>query len=317
MNKQFLEDVDAGLSQKQKSLPSKYFYDKTGDELFMQIMNLPEYYLTRAEMEIFSQQTAQLIRSMDVDPETEFELIELGPGDGTKTRKLLEPLIEQGYQFDYLPIDISSNVLKHLQAELLTDMPELSVKPKQGDYFKKLGEFKDSHHPKVVLFLGSNIGNLKDRQASKFIDSLGSNLCEGDKLVLGVDRIKPADVVLPAYDDEKGITSQFNLNLLHRINRELGGNFKLEQFEHVAEYTEEEGVAKSFLQSTCDQEVEISACGKTYTFTQGEKIHTEISRKYNDDVMNDILSETDFRVVDELTDSNRFFIDYILEVYSP
>jgi dimethylhistidine N-methyltransferase len=314
MNKQFLEDVDAGLSREQKSLPSKYFYDKSGDELFMQIMDLPEYYLTRAELEIFTRQTTQMIDSLGVDHDTRFDLIELGPGDGIKTKKLMGALFQQGFQFDYLPIDISSNVLEHLQGELSTDIPGLSVKPMQGDYFKVLGDIKNSQHPKVVLFLGSNIGNLRDRQAARFIDHLADNLDEGDKLLLGVDRIKPAEIVLPAYDDEKGVTKQFNLNLLRRINRELGANFKLDQFEHVAEYTEEEGIAKSFLKSTCDQVVGIPAAGKTYTFEQGDKIHTEISRKYDTEVMSDILSETDFRIIDELTDSKRFFIDYILEI---
>ena len=313
MKAQFLADVDAGLSKQRKSLPSKYFYDKNGDALFMQIMDLPEYYLTRAEMEIFTQYSQQMIASFAQDKFNHFELIELGAGDGSKTKKLLKALLEQGYQFDYIPIDISSNVLEHLESDLLSELPRLSIKPKQGDYFKKLSEFKDSHHPKVVLFLGSNIGNFRDHQSAQFIYELGTNLAIGDKLLIGVDRIKSADIVLPAYDDEQGITREFNLNLLHRINRELNADFDPAQFDHVAEYTEEEGVARSYLQSKINQLVMISDIGKTYHFMQGEKIHTEISRKYDTAIMNKILQQTDFTIIDELSDGKRYFTDYIME----
>ena len=230
MKAQFLADVDAGLSKTQKSLPSKYFYDKKGDALFMQIMALPEYYLTRAEMEIFKQHSQQMIASFGVEKQIHFELIELGAGDGSKTKKLLKALLEQDYQFDYMPIDISSNALEHLQSKLLSGLPKLSIIPTLGDYFEKLSELKHSHHPKVVLFLGSNIGNFLDWQAARFIYDLGSNLSFGDKLLIGVDRIKPARTVLPAYDDKQGITREFNLNLLRRINRELSADFDPAQF---------------------------------------------------------------------------------------
>ncbi len=313
MREQFLTDVDVGLSQQQKNLSSKYFYDAKGDALFMEIMQMPEYYLTRAEMEIFAKQSQHMIDSLKVNKNEYFELIELGAGDGSKTKELLKVLLTQGYQFDYMPVDISSNVLAHLQEDLQAALPKLSIKPQHGDYFKILHALKESHHPKVLLFLGSSIGNLTDAQANEFIYDLGANLSRGDKLLMGVDLIKPVDIVLPAYNDAQGITRAFNLNLLHRINNELGGDFDVQQFSHSPEYTEEEGVAKSYLESIVDQSVTLSAMGKTYHFKQGEKIHMEVSRKYNDAIMKNILKNTDFTVVDVITDSQGYFADYILD----
>ena len=308
---QFEMDVDAGLSADQKRLSSMYFYDKKGDELFMQIMALPEYYLTRAELEIFTDQTSEMIEALEVEKEVYFELIELGAGDGSKTKYLLQRLLDEGYDFDYMPIDISGNVLRHLESTLNKEMPNLSIKTQQGDYFTKLDDLKDSYHPKVVLFLGSNIGNMTDEKASRFIYDLGKNLSKGDKLLLGVDMIKGEDIVRPAYDDSQGVTSAFNMNLLHRINVELGGNFNLDQFFHAPEYTEAEGIAKSYLKSKTNQSVTVSSIGKTYEFDEGEKIHMEISRKYNTDVMHKIIQETDFEVINQLTDRAQYFSDYV------
>lgn len=312
MNTQFAMDVDAGLSQPTKSLPSKYFYDQKGDELFRQIMALPEYYLTRAEHEIFTQQTQALIDALGVSKDKYFELIELGAGDGSKTKHLLKALLSQGYQFDYLPIDISGHVLELLSESILTELPDLSLRGQQGDYFEILQDLKDRDSSKVVLFLGSNIGNMSDEQAAQFIYSLGANLSEGDKLLLGADLIKPVDVVLPAYNDAQGVTKAFNMNLLHRMNRELGANFVVDQFDHFPEYTEEEGIAKSAIISKVDQQVTIDSLNKTYSFAAGEKIHVEISRKYNHQVLASILKDTDFTIADTLTDSQGYFADFVL-----
>ncbi|RVU85410.1 L-histidine N(alpha)-methyltransferase [Leucothrix sargassi] len=313
MTSQFAADIDAGLSKTHKTLPSKYFYDKKGDELFMQIMALPEYYLTRAELEIFTEQTSELIAALNVSPSKHFELIELGAGDGSKTKFLLKGLLDAGYQFDYLPIDISGNVLEHLSERLQPELPELSIKAQQGDYFEILETLKDSKAPKVVLFLGSNIGNQSDEQAAEFMYQLGANLVAGDRVVLGADLIKPVDVVLPAYNDSQGVTKAFNLNLLTRINRELSGDFDVSQFEHAPEYTEEEGIAKSFIQSKVDQSVTIEATGQTYQFKAGEKVHVEISRKYSEAVLENILKDTDFSLVGALKDSKSYYSDFILE----
>ena len=308
----FKMDVEAGLNATPKTLPSKYFYDTAGDALFVEIMKMPEYYLTDAEMEIFTDQTATIIKALDLQEDTFFELIELGAGDGFKTKKLLNKLTEGSYAFSYIPVDISQNALTKLCTALVSEIPTLKVQPQQGDYFEILKTLKNTHHKKVVLFLGSSIGNMLDDVAADFIYKLGANLQAGDKLLLGVDLIKAQEIVLPAYNDATGITSAFNLNLLTRINNELQGNFDVSQFRHKPAYTEEEGIAKSYLESTTSQDVYIEALGKTYHFNRGETIHTEISRKYNDSIISKIIEHTDFTVCAVLHDSKNYFGDYCL-----
>ncbi|MGJ8591728.1 MAG: L-histidine N(alpha)-methyltransferase [Aquaticitalea sp.] len=312
MINEFMKDVDKGLSKEKKSIPSKYFYDKNGDALFVKIMKMPEYYLTRAEHEILKENTALIIDSLKLQKETYFEFIELGAGDGTKTMELLRALIAEGFNFDYLPVDISENALFNLKASLAFEIPDLQVKTQQGDYFEVLSTLKESSSPKVVLFLGSNLGNLTDEDAGKFIYQLGSNLNHGDKVLLGVDLIKSRDIVLPAYDDATGITKSFNLNLLTRINRELDADFDTAKFNHISEYDVQEGIVKSFLVSSTYQKVTIGRINKSYVFEKDERIHTEISRKYNDTIMKDILSDTDFKITNKLSDSKNYFANYIL-----
>lgn len=310
---QFKKDIELGLSDFPKTLPSKYFYDKKGDELFVQIMNMPEYYLSRAELEIFKKQGKEIINALGLVPNQHFELIELGAGDGTKTKEILKVLDNGSYDFDYIPIDISQNALDQLQQKLIEELPNVSVKKKQGDYFEMMASLYDTKHPKVVFFLGSNIGNMSDKLATDFIYKLGASLRPKDKLFLGVDLIKPSKIVLPAYDDPAGITKAFNLNLLSRINKELGGNFNLDTFSHLAQYSENEGIALSYLVSTTEQKVYIYGVNKMFHFDKGEKIQTEISRKYNDEIIRRILQDTDFQIENKLTDHKNYFANYILK----
>ncbi|MFD1552999.1 L-histidine N(alpha)-methyltransferase [Putridiphycobacter roseus] len=308
----FKKEVQQGLEANPKTLPSKYFYDKKGDALFVEIMNMAEYYLTRSELDIFKNKTEELIQALDLNKGSYFELIELGAGDGTKTKELLKKLVHENYNFDYFPIDISANALALLEQDLKTEIADLSVKTQQGDYFEVLDTLKANKNPKIILFLGSNIGNLTDELATKFIYKLGTNLNPGDKLLLGVDLIKAKEIVGPAYNDSKGITAAFNINLLERINKQLEANFNLNQFEHQPEYNEDEGIAKSFITSTTKQTVEIKAIGKSFQFKAGEKIHTEISRKYNDKLIQKIIADTDFSLARKIMDSKAYFADYIL-----
>ncbi len=307
----FKNEVESGLSQSPKSLPSKYFYDKIGDSLFVQIMHLPEYYLTRAELDIFKNKSNQIIDGLHVKKDVYFELIELGAGDGLKTNELLRCLQDRGFSFDYFPIDISQNALDKLEDLLKKDLPDLGIQKQQGDYFEILASLKKSNNPKVILFLGSNIGNMTDELATRFIYDLGANLVANDKFLLGVDLIKDASIVLPAYNDSKGITRDFNLNLLSRINRELGGDFDIKQFRHHPEYSEIDGIAKSFLVSLKKQEVYIEALNKSFKFQKGEKIATEISRKYNNEIIERLIKNTDFKIVEILTDEMGYFANYI------
>lgn len=311
MIENFKKDVDKGLSGSPKKLSSKYFYDTIGDQLFMKIMRSDDYYLTRAEFEIFQTKSQQIIDALALKPDTYFELIELGAGDGSKTVELLKVLHNKAYKFKYSPIDISNDVLIHLEKNLKKAIPELNISTKTGDYFEILQTIKSTPHPKVVLFLGSNLGNLSDNLAASFIYQIGAYLNAGDHLLLGLDLIKAKEIVLPAYNDSKGYTSLFNLNLLNRINVELGGHFNIDKFSHQPEYSEEEGVAKSFIVSDVKQDVAIDSLEKIFHFEEGEKIHTEISRKYNDDILNQIFDKTDFVKVVRLLDSNSYFADYI------
>jgi len=310
---QFKKEVNDGLSKVLKSLPSKFFYDKKGDALFVKIMHLPEYYVTRSEYEIFKSKSASIIESLKLNPDTYFELIELGAGDGMKTKELLQELSRQNYKFSYMPVDISQNALDNLESDLNKEMPHISVHTKQGDYFEVLESLKENQHPKVILFLGSNIGNMPDAVAKEFIFNLSENLSLGDKFFLGVDLIKPSSVVLPAYNDSQGVTAAFNLNLLERINRELDADFDIQNFKHQPEYDEKQGIATSFLVSTKEQNIVVKKLNKTFHFAKGEKILTEISRKYNDEILDKILKKTAFVIKDRITDSKKYFANYVLE----
>lgn len=308
----FKKDVNEGLSKPQKTLPSKYFYDAVGDKIFVKIMNMPEYYLTDAEFEIFNIQSAGIIADLNLGKKNHFDLIELGAGDGTKTKLLLKELIKQEYNFEYLPIDISKDALHNLKCALSDEISNLKVTTKQGDYFNVLTDLKESKTPKIVLFLGSNLGNMIDEKAQDFMTKLGSSLNTNDKVILGLDLIKSEKIVLPAYSDKAGITKSFNLNLLSRINHELDADFDISNFNHLATYTEKEGIAKSFLVSEKNQQVTIKSINKTFSFDKDERIHTEVSRKYNDDILNKILQESDLQIYKKFTDTNHYFADYIL-----
>ncbi|WP_244307321.1 L-histidine N(alpha)-methyltransferase [Flavobacterium fluviatile] len=310
---QFKKEVNEGLDKSFKTLPSKFFYDKKGDALFVEIMHLPEYYVTRSEHEIFKEKSASIINALQLNKDTYFELIELGAGDGMKTKELLQELSRQNYNFDYIPVDISQNALDKLEKDLNQKMPHIKVKTKQGDYFEVLESLKENLHTKVILFLGSNIGNMPDDVATDFIANLSENLNLGDKFFLGVDLIKSSDIVLPAYNDSKGVTAAFNLNLLERINRELDADFEIENFKHQPEYDEKEGIATSFLVSTKEQDVFIKKLNKIFHFAKGEKILTEISRKYNDKILDKILKKTAFVIKDRIMDRKKYFANYVLE----
>ena len=311
-NNTFLKDVLDGLSQPSKYISSHYFYDEAGDQLFQQIMEMPEYYLTNSELEIFREQSDKIIQSFGLNKEEDFELIELGAGDGEKTQHLLKALLDEGYTFSYCPVDISKNSLNTITMRMQDLFPDLEIEPKQGDYFHVLDDLFTSNKPKVILFIGSNLGNMNDELATTFLGKVAENLKPGEKLLLGVDLLKSKDIVLPAYSDAAGITSEFNLNLLRRINSELGGDFIIENFEHAPEYTEEEGIAKSFLKSKTKQTVYISELDKSFNFDKNEVIHTEISRKYNDDILHNLLRNSDLSITEKLLDNKNYFADYIL-----
>jgi len=312
MNKEFEKDVLEGLSSKQKYIPSKYFYDKIGSDLFVKIMHTDEYYVTNAELDIFENKTTDLINSLDLNKNSKYEIIELGAGDGSKTIHLLKALLQKDFNFDYIPIDISLDALEGLEKSLNNQVEDLNVKIQHGEYFSILHRLKENKQPKVILFLGSNLGNLTDEQSADFIYALGAALEKNDKILLGLDMIKPKDIVLPAYNDIGGITAEFNYNLLKRMNRELGANFNIENFDHSPEYDESEGIARSFLKSRIDQDISIDSLKRSFKFEKGEKMQVEMSRKYNDQIIKKILSKTDFSITNKIVDSRNLFANYII-----
>lgn len=308
----FAKDVEEGLSRDPKKLSSKYFYDKKGDELFQAIMRMPEYYLTDCEHSIFKEQKANILNGIG---RSDFELIELGAGDGFKTKVLLEHFLSEKVPFVYRPIDISKNVLDGLQTDLQQQWPELSVRPLKGDYFKMLEQLhSENGQRKVVLFLGANIGNYTRKEALRFLINLREQLDPEDLLLIGFDLKKDPEVILNAYNDPAGITAAFNLNLLSRINRELGGNFDLNQFLHWETYHPITGEAKSYIVSRRDQEVEISATKKTFHFDAWEAIDVELSLKYNPKEIEALARAAGFRIVDHFYDDKNYFVDSLWQV---
>ncbi|MEP3389591.1 MAG: L-histidine N(alpha)-methyltransferase [Reichenbachiella sp.] len=311
-NKQFLNDVIEGLSADTKHISSKYFYDKKGDAIFQQIMHMDEYYLTDAELDIFQTHKCEIAKIFSPEKEP-FNLIEFGAGDGMKTKVLLKELLNHEIPFDYIPIDISQNALDQLNKSLTKEMPDLSFKGIQGDYFDVLNKLKEDNDKRnVILFLGSNIGNFTNEEALSFTSNISGKLNPGDLLFIGVDLKKDPKKILLAYNDPTGITAEFNYNLLRRINRELGGNFDIDQFEHHPTYDPVTGECKSALLSKIDQEVEID--DQTFHFAKWEPIHTEISRKYSLKQLHQLANNAGFKVKTDLFDSNKYFVDSIWEI---
>jgi len=314
MDEQFSRDVLHGLSAQPKYLHSKYFYDKHGDSLFQQIMELEEYYLTRCEYEILQNHKEDLLGKIRKNGQP-FDLIEFGAGDGKKTRVLLEYFLTSGVDFTYKPIDISENALNLLADNLRESMPELKLQPIVGEYFQALeGVYPEPGMSKVVLFLGSNIGNFLKPVAEEFLTQLASSLVKGDMLLLGVDLVKDPKVVASAYNDHKGVTRAFNLNLLTRINRELGGNFDLEKFEHFPVYNPVSGTARSFLISKVKQTVTIEKLNAIFHFSAWETIHTEYSHKYRLDELTSLAEASGFEIINYYADSRNYFVDGLWQV---
>lgn len=306
---QFLEDVLKGLSAKEKYLQSKYFYDANGDKLFQRIMASKEYYPTKCEMEIFAQQTNELVAVL-TGQSKEFDIVELGAGDATKSIHLLKGLLDNQVSFTYFPVDISANVIDLLHHELPKKLPALKLQGLNGEYFKMLEKAKTLPDKiKVVLFLGSNIGNVPLEKAGEFSTSLRAHLKPGDLVLIGFDLKKDPKTILDAYNDSSGFTRDFNLNLLLRINKELQGNFNLDNFYHYPTYDPATGATKSYIVSKVEQQVSIGE--KTFGFAKGEPIFMEISQKYTVEQTDELAKQTGFEPIHHFYDSKKWFLDAI------
>lgn len=310
---EFEKHVKEGLRSFPKFLSSKYIYDERGDALFQQIMALPEYYLTESEYNIIDTHKADL-RERFTTP-AGFDLIELGAGDGKKTKLLLKELCDQNTRFTYKPIDISQNAIDKLSADLTGLFPDLDVQGEQGMYFKVLEQLAQyNKRPKVILVLGSNIGNLSHEDSIRFLGKLKDLMRAEDFLLMGFDQKKDPLTIQNAYSDSQGVTQEFNRNLLHRLNKEMGANFPVDKFEHWEAYDPESGTAKSYLIATQPCEVRLDKLDIDVSFKQWETIHTEISQKYDDDVVEWLAHEAGLEIIHAYEDDKKYFKDYLMQV---
>ena len=300
------EDVRAGLSATPKFLLPKYFYDELGSILFDAICLLPEYYLTRAEDEILTRYANEIVASITGHK----TLLEFGSGSATKTRRIIETILDQQRELLFMPIDISPSALEASAKQLLQTYPSLSVEAYAGDYFtglKTLSKTPRTSERILALFLGSNIGNFDPEEAQKFLSALRLCLRAGDALLLGADLKKNKTILEEAYDDPLGLTAVFNLNQLARINRELDANFDLRSFSHHAFYNEEIGRVEIYIESLRKQTVAIRKLNLSVEFKKGEMVHTENSYKYDLEDLSGLASETGFERTRTWVDHGRMF----------
>lgn len=307
----FENEVRTGLGGFPKRLSSKFIYDKKGDRLFQQIMEMPTYYLYDCEYEILELYSKQLSELFCKKGET-VNLIDLGAGDGKKTKILLRYMVQNDFDFVYKPIGISETILEELKDSLKKELPTLKVEPETGEYFQVLNHLKTYNKTKkVIMVLGSNIGNLLHPRAIEFMSSLKDALNPDDLLFMGFDQKKNPQTILDAYNDKEGITAAFNRNILYRINDEFDANFEPDKFTHWEVYNPETGTAKSYLVATEEMNVKIKNLNMDVHFEKWETIHVEISQKYTDAVVKWLADESGLSITDSFTDSRKYYRNYI------
>lgn len=302
-------DVIEGLTQTPKTLPAKYFYDDRGSQLFEQICELPEYYLTRTEAGILRQYASDLVNLTGA-----CELVELGSGSSTKTRTILTAYEQTGYPLCYRPIDVSAGILEESAKSLLKEYADLKVHALVSTYELGLQHLKLSYLPKrMISFLGSSLGNLNPVACDTFFDQVVDALRLGDFFLLGVDLHKPTPLLESAYNDSQGITAAFNLNILSHLNRRFQGNFDLRQFEHWAFYNEAEQQIEMHLRSLKSQTVLLADLNLKIELQAEETIRSEISRKFDLSRLQQQLANKGLHTLQTWTDDNQWFAVNLFE----
>ncbi|HEY6122139.1 MAG TPA: L-histidine N(alpha)-methyltransferase [Pyrinomonadaceae bacterium] len=305
----FAEEVRQGLTSTPKRISPKYFYDQLGSQLFEAICLLPEYYLTRAENEILQRHADEIVSWVPGCS----TLMEMGSGSASKTRLLIESLLRKRSELIFMPVDISASALESSSLILLQSYPRLRIEAYAAEYFVALEDLrKRKRGPTLALFLGSNISNFGRAEAPVFLRALRAVLQKGDALLLGADLKKDRTILEPAYDDALGVTAAFNLNLLARVNRELGGDFDLHNFKHHAFYNEEIGRVEIHIESLQPQVVTIHELNMTLPFAAGERIHTENSYKYDLEGICRLAMETGFKCAHTWLDPQKRFSSNLL-----
>jgi dimethylhistidine N-methyltransferase len=300
----FAQDVIRGLSAPKKWLPAKYFYDARGSQLYEQICELYAYYPYRAEREILATYAAEIHTEIG-----HAALVEFGPGNATKTRYLLAEYERCARPFIYCPVDISLSMLRQAATQLLEAFPHITIQALHADFTGNPGVIRQLPiGKKAIAFFGSSLGNFTPEESVDFLRRTAVIMGPEDVFLLGIDLKKSAAILVPAYDDPQGVTAAFNLNLLHRINRELGGHFDLQSFAHVACYNEEHGRIEMHLRSQRAQQVTIAKIGRVVKFAAGETIHTENSYKYSVDEVRALGRRANLVLQRTWVDRQHFFL---------
>lgn len=300
----FAEDVAAGLLAHPRRLPCRYFYDARGSKLFEEICQLPEYYLTRTE-HLILQQCADLI--VDGAP-AGLHIVELGSGSASKTRLLFDAYLRRHPRLCYVPVDISPSILETSSHQLLEDFPGLQILAIAAEYEPGLAALRQlPPGPKTLLWLGSNVGNLERAEAARFLARASQVLSPPDRLLMGVDLRKDPEILRAAYDDQEGVTARFNLNILRRINRELGADFQVDQFCHRVHYDEEAGRIEMYLESLVQQTTHIPKLGLQIDWRPGQRVHTENSHKYSRAELDQLVTRAGLRYTGFWTDGQEHF----------
>ncbi len=306
----FLREVLAGLRAPARALPSRWLYDARGSRLFQWISRLPGYYLTRTELGILTRHRAAIAEALASGPCT---VVDLGAGDGHKTRVLLEAVRARCPSVAYAPLDVSRAALDEASRRVRAEVPGVAVRPVLADYAAGLRRLsRSSSGTKLVLFLGSSVGNLEHAAALRLLGEVRAAMRPGDHALVGFDLLKPVPALVAAYDDPSGVTRAFNLNLLARANRELGADFDLASWEHRATWDPERPAMESWLESRRAQVVRIG--GHAFELAEGERIHTEISCKYDLARIEGFRRGAGFEPVALFQDERRWFADALWRV---
>jgi len=310
------EAVATGFAADPRKLPPWLFYDDRGSELFEEITALPEYYLTRAERSILAQRADEIVEIAARGDTRPLHVVELGAGSATKTQLVLRAVVRRQGRCLYVPIDVSEAALTDAVQRLRREEPAVVVKPVASSHTDALPAIRAIGSRRIVLFLGSSIGNFDDADAVALLSGVARAIGPSGVLLLGADRRKDPDVLLPAYDDARGVTAEFNLNVLRRLNRELDADFDLARWRHRAVWNDAASRIEMHLESAVGQCVRIPALDRGYWFDAGETIHTESSAKYTAGRIDGILEASGFRRAHTFTDRERRF-DVIVAVVSP
>lgn len=305
----FAADILAGLSTPEKYIPAEYHYDVEGSRLFREITELPEYYLTRCEIDVLERNKEWIADTLADRPNN---IIEFGPGDGSKTRTLLEYFISRQLDLRYVAVDISADAVVQLATDFKVHLPQLPVDCVITNYLTGMKWLnKDHQRRNVVMFLGSSIGNFNPDQAMSFGLRMRRCLNEGDTLIIGFDLVKEPELIHKAYNDARNVTAMFNLNILLRINRELDGVFDISKFSYLGRYLGDDRVVQSYLRSKEAQNVRIGALNRSFYFYPGEFIHTEDSYKYRESDIESLAAACGFDVKAHLYDARKYFVDSV------